>query len=62
VRSALAVGADAVLTTATDAVRIAAAPVGLPFRVMESAARIDDETWLRGRLVQLGRERLPGAA
>jgi hypothetical protein len=50
------------LTTATDAVRIAAAPVGVPFRFLESAARIGDVTWLREGLVQLGRERLPGAA
>jgi len=57
-RRAAAAGADAVLTTAKDAVRLAGAPAEPPFCVMESAARLDDEAWLRDRLAELGRSRL----
>jgi len=53
-RRAAAAGADAVLTTAKDAVRIGAPPETPPVCVMESEARLDDEAWLRGRLAELG--------
>jgi tetraacyldisaccharide 4'-kinase len=59
---AVAAGADAVLTTAKDAVRISAPPATLPFYVMESAAELDDETWLRDQLAELYRSRPECAA
>jgi len=61
-RRAEAAGADAVLTTAKDAMRIAAPPSALAFRVMESGLDLDDESWLRERLAELRRSRLAGAA
>jgi tetraacyldisaccharide 4'-kinase len=61
-RRAEAAGADAVLTTAKDAMRIAAPPSALAFRVMESGLDLDDESWLRERLAELRRSLLAGAA
>jgi tetraacyldisaccharide 4'-kinase len=61
-RRAEAAGADAVLTTAKDAVRLAGLPAASLFCVMETAAQLDDESWLRERLVALGRSRLEGVA
>lgn len=61
-RAALDAGADAVLTTAKDAVRLLDLPPAPPFCVAESEAQVDDESWLSARLAELARARLGGAA
>jgi tetraacyldisaccharide 4'-kinase len=54
-RTAQDVGADAVLTTAKDAVRLPAGIGGLPVRVLAQRLEIEDEPRLRERLLKVAR-------
>jgi tetraacyldisaccharide 4'-kinase len=49
--SARQAGADAIVTTAKDAVRLPPNPRGLPLLVLEIAAEIQDEARFRARLL-----------
>jgi tetraacyldisaccharide 4'-kinase len=55
VDAARATGADCLLTTEKDAVRIPHPPAGLPLRVLRIAAEIDDEPRFRQRLLSAAR-------